>query len=804
MINILVGGLPRTLVALLEARVEGAAVHIVDTGAEALEWLAGRSCQLLVLDHALAGVSAIEVVQALTEGSNSASLPVLFCLQRGAGMERERHRAERLGIRSFLTHPIDIELLADHIRRLTGPIGGNGTHSGNGRGSSRAEAPESVSGPGWQRLRRSLGRRIDVLDEAAIAFLDGTIEVSLKGRAWREAHQLAEILAAFGRPDATRLAREAEALLERRTEPGPGETLRLSELAVSLRAELERSDSFEGTEAINDNRPLLLFINRHSEFVESVGIEAEASGLRLEIAADPETARGAIERDRPAVALIDLDAASEPEAWIAFIAEVSGGDNDIPVLVTTGAASMASRVAIARAGGFAVLRKPMSPAAAVAAAIGAIRRTDLDGRHVLAVDDDLLALAALRNQLEPSGIELTTLDDPRRFWETMEAVRPEIVLLDTHMPHYSGLELCHVLRSDERWARTTVVILGDRMDSAASHLAQVAGADDFIAKPVVGSELLTRIANRLERVRVAEERAGIEPLTGVPARHAAESSMDTLLRLAARYRLPYSVAAINVDGLRSVNESCGHAVGDAVLRRLARLLRGGFRVEDVVGRWGGEQFIVGAYGMEKDDCVRRLHELLTTFRADTFRAGEAEVRVGFSAGVSTLFTDGADLPSLIHAATDTLAQAKTVGRGRILPAGWTPERSRPTEFTEIVLVDRDAALAGLLQHAFEQNGWRTTWFQDADTATAALCGPYPLLRASVLLLDVDLPGRDGFSVLRALGRDDVLARMRVIMVTARANESEVLKAFDLGASDHVAKPFSVQVLMRRIRRAIRC
>jgi len=139
----------------------------------------------------------------------------------------------------------------------------------------------------------------------------------------------------------------------------------------------------------------------------------------------------------------------------------------------------------------------------------------------------------------------------------------------------------------------------------------------------------------------------------------------------------------------------------------------------------------------------------------------------------------------------------------ILPAGWTPERSRPSEWTDIVIVDRDAALAGLLQHTLQQTGWSATWFEDADAVSAALCGPHPLLRAAVVLLEVDLPGQDGFSVLRALSRDDVLARTQVIMMTARANEPEVLKAFELGAADHVAKPFSVPVLLQRIRRALR-
>jgi DNA-binding response OmpR family regulator len=346
-INVLVGGLPRTLAASLEARLEGAAVHVVDSGAEALEWLAARSCQLLVLDHALPGIPAIDVVQALTEGAQASALSVLYCLRHGPGTGPERERAERLGIRTFVTHPIDVDQLAEKVRSLT--HGANGGPSGDPAEAPAGSLPDASSpGPGWDRLRVSLGRRVDVLDRAAIAVLEGTITDRLKGQAWREAHQIAEILAAYGRSDAARLARDLETLLERRGDPGPAETLRFSELAVALRAEIERPVPFHGVGGLGDNRPLLLVMDRHSEFAESVGLEAEASGLRYEIATDPDAARALIGRDAPAVVLMDLDAADQPDAWIGFIAEISDRDGDTPVLVATSAASLANRVAVAR------------------------------------------------------------------------------------------------------------------------------------------------------------------------------------------------------------------------------------------------------------------------------------------------------------------------------------------------------------------------------------------------------------------------------------------------------------------------
>jgi DNA-binding response OmpR family regulator len=93
------------------------------------------------------------------------------------------------------------------------------------------------------------------------------------------------------------------------------------------------------------------------------------------------------------------------------------------------------------------------------------------------------------------------------------------------------------------------------------------------------------------------------------------------------------------------------------------------------------------------------------------------------------------------------------------------------------------------------------WLQDGAEAAAFLAGggaPPP----RVVLLDVGLPGLDGLSVLRDMARRDALAATRVIMVTLRSSEAEVLEALEIGAFDHVAKPFSVSVLVHRVRRAI--
>jgi PleD family two-component response regulator len=172
----------------------------------------------------------------------------------------------------------------------------------------------------------------------------------------------------------------------------------------------------------------------------------------------------------------------------------------------------------------------------------------------------------------------------------------------------------------------------------------------------------------------------------------------------------------------------------------------------------------------------------------------------FSAGVAEYPVDGSDLQSLYRAADQALYEARTAGSDRVLPTGWQSDQGQTAQSVDIALVDDDQALGGLLLHALETRGYRVSWLQDGVSAVETLGGLAPPLRARLILLDVDMPSLDGLSVLRRLAQDGVVSRTRVIMLTFRSSEDEILQALQLGACDHIAKPFSVPVLMQRIRR----
>jgi DNA-binding response OmpR family regulator len=123
--------------------------------------------------------------------------------------------------------------------------------------------------------------------------------------------------------------------------------------------------------------------------------------------------------------------------------------------------------------------------------------------------------------------------------------------------------------------------------------------------------------------------------------------------------------------------------------------------------------------------------------------------------------------------------------------------------TDVALVDDDPVLAALVKRVMARQGYSVTWFEDGVAAVAALCQPTGHLKAKLILLDVSMPGLDGFGVLHYLQRDRVLAHSRVIMLTASASEDDVRQAISLGATGYLAKPLDIRILVDRVDRCLR-
>ncbi|WP_341528392.1 response regulator [Nostoc sp. UHCC 0302] len=123
---------------------------------------------------------------------------------------------------------------------------------------------------------------------------------------------------------------------------------------------------------------------------------------------------------------------------------------------------------------------------------------------ILIVDDDPKIQALLQILLQPWGFKAIALEDPRQFWETLETVTPDLLILDVELPYTNGIELCKLVRNNSHWSELPILFLTVHSDAEIVNQVFSVGADDFVSKPIIGPELVTRILNRLERIKLRQ------------------------------------------------------------------------------------------------------------------------------------------------------------------------------------------------------------------------------------------------------------------------------------------------------------
>jgi diguanylate cyclase (GGDEF)-like protein len=656
----------------------------------------------------------------------------------------------------------------------------------------------------WRRYRPVSLDRLRSLDEVATAATAGALQPDQRSHALYEAHRLAGSVGMFGFADGTRLAREVERILDQPGALEPPNIARLVELVEALRLELDRDapdapSRTTASAAASGPPPLVLLIDDDAVLGESLLQEAVAGGLRARWTADMPSARACLAEELPAVVLLDLGFPEGSTDGLAYLRELRGQHPSLPILVLTASEDFSARVAATRFGATGFVQKPIPPAQVVDALLQALRPPSPTRPRVLVVDDDPLVLGTLRELLDGHGMEVIGLENPLRFWEVLEESSPDLLVLDFEMPHLTGLELCRVVRADVRWSSLPILCLTSHDDVDLRRELFAAGVDDYLTKPFLAPELVTRLVSRLERSRSQRAQAETDPLTGLANRRRASEVLGRYLRLADRHHQPVAVAMLDLDRFKQVNDRYGHAAGDAVLRRLAQLLRT-FRGEDVVARWGGEEFLVGMYGTTRAHAVHRLAELLERLRRERLRAADdTTFHVSFSAGVVEYPSDAGDLQSLQAAADQALYAAKEAGRDRVLPAGWVAASTDPAWRPDVTLIGLDES-AATLARALETRGYHAVGLDAVAAASRPLAPNACGLDARVFVVDTRALPDLVTSLAAHLPAGQ--AHGRPCLLALGDGDASLGPAADRFGVERLPRPLDPRGALRRIRRAL--
>jgi len=258
-------------------------------------------------------------------------------------------------------------------------------------------------------------------------------------------------------------------------------------------------------------------------------------------------------------------------------------------------------------------------------------------------------------------LEAATGEEALAVLEEHPATR--LVMVDYNMPGMDGFTLTREIR--RRFGKDVMAVIGVSSMGGARLSARFikSGANDYLNKPFLVEEFYTRITQNLEmleHIAMVRDMAERDFLTRVYNRRYFFSAGAQLHGLLTRRSQPMTVAMLDIDHFKNVNDTLGHEAGDAVLRQMAQLLSSRFRVSDIVARLGGEEFCVLASDITSDQAQLLFEDLRATFEATPVIFGDTTVSYTVSIGLCS--EPGLSLDEMLREADRMLYRSKSAGR----------------------------------------------------------------------------------------------------------------------------------------------
>ncbi|MEM1186188.1 MAG: diguanylate cyclase [Planctomycetota bacterium] len=289
--------------------------------------------------------------------------------------------------------------------------------------------------------------------------------------------------------------------------------------------------------------------------------------------------------------------------------------------------------------------------------------------NVLLIDDSVDVHRVLRARLRTEPLELVCVSTGAEGLERAPDLMPALILLDLSMPKMDGFEVLRRLKDAPATVNTPVIVLSGLTSTHDKVTAFDLGAMDFVTKPFEVNELKVRVRSALRLsslVSMLSQRAQIDGLTGLWNRAHFDSRWQEFVSSATRHSRPLSLAVIDLDRFKSINDSFGHPAGDEVIQGLARLVGGTARSSDICCRFGGEEFCVILPDTGPDDA-QVLCERIRTRLEEVRWPRHPERQVTCSIGIAGVTGSAAMTPQAwLEAADRNLYQAKEGGRNRIV------------------------------------------------------------------------------------------------------------------------------------------
>ncbi|MEC4894188.1 MAG: response regulator [Oscillatoria sp. PMC 1051.18] len=370
----------------------------------------------------------------------------------------------------------------------------------------------------WEQNQDKYRDRLAIVIKAANKWREDNLSETLREEALRELHTLKGSLGCFGLAQISSLCEQVEQSFQAATNLTSIEVQQLPELVGKLQQQLEEVNflSHEKPESqlpprlltfhrqiktIIQHTPRILIISGDIPLTNSLTEEARIWGMQVSSASNHTQVQQLLGKKQPDLVLLDLSLTDSADWELTLLQELGTARPPVPTIVLTAEDSFTTRLQVARLGAKSCLHKPITPTQVIENIHNYLQQYSLNVTKILIVDDDRPILTLLHQVLEPWGFQLTLVNDPQQFWSILTEVNPDLVILDLEMPGLSGIDLCQVVRNDPQWENLPILFLSAYSDRATIQQIFAVGGDDYIPKPIIESELIARVLNRLKRMQ---------------------------------------------------------------------------------------------------------------------------------------------------------------------------------------------------------------------------------------------------------------------------------------------------------------
>jgi diguanylate cyclase (GGDEF)-like protein len=339
-------------------------------------------------------------------------------------------------------------------------------------------------------------------------------------------------------------------------------------------------------------------------------------------------------------------------------------DHGIKVISCSSLFSFETRLRAVRAGVSDYVVKPVNPYSLVEKITRALKRDVIKSYQIILLDDQESMGEFYKAVFSQVNVDFHFFTSAESLLSAMDCLQPDLFLLDRIMPSVNGLEVAAMIRQESKFDFSPIVFLtaDERIDTKLNILDY--GADDLIVKTTPAPIVVEQVMARLERAAFIRSFVSKDPLTGVLNHGQIVEVANHQMQLNKRKKSESTLALIDVDLFKSVNDTYGHTAGDMVLNGIGQLLKSAVRETDYVGRYGGEEFMILFVDCNVEQAYLKLDLIREKCQKMHFVHDKPQIKVTFSGGLVAL-EDYQALPLAISEADRLMYLAKTAGRNTL-------------------------------------------------------------------------------------------------------------------------------------------